>query len=78
MNVTCDNKFEFVCKTISQKLHGMWSEWTEWSACDRNYIRRRNHVCDNPAPFCGGDDCIGPASEERLVTVTCNFALVKF
>lgn len=65
VNVTCDNKFEYVCKTMQQKRDGVWTEWTEWSVCDRNYIRRRSHVCNNPSPFCGGSDCPGEANEKR-------------
>ncbi|KAF6039198.1 hypothetical protein EB796_002496 [Bugula neritina] len=44
----------------------MWSEWTEWSICDRHYRRQRSHVCDNPEPFCGGSDCHGDIVDESL------------
>ena len=64
-NQTCDNKFEFVCKTLREKVHGGWSEWTEWTACDRQFIRERSHVCNNPIPLCGGDPCEGGTLERR-------------
>lgn len=65
LNVTCDNKFEFVCKTLQHKRDGMWSEWTEWTACNRRFIRERSHICNNPEPFCGGEDCAGEVAESR-------------
>lgn len=67
--MTCDNKFEYLCKTLQQKLDGGWSEWTEWSACNRQYIRTRSHECSNPAPFCGGNDCPGSVIGQRYVQV---------
>ncbi|XP_067933264.1 uncharacterized protein [Watersipora subatra] len=69
LNVSCDSKLEYVCKTQQQKLHGQWNTWTEWTACDRNYMRQRERTCNNPAPFCGGDNCTGFSQDESYCCV---------
>merc|ERR1712048_1461964 len=43
-------------------VHGGWSEWSEYSLCDRpcgggNATRYRR--CDNPVPSYGGNTCVG-------------------
>ncbi|KAJ8046309.1 Hemicentin-1 [Holothuria leucospilota] len=50
-------------------VHGGWSEWGDWSQCSVSClegIQTRRRRCNNPAPDNGGDDCVGPNSEQAI------------
>ena len=43
-------------------IAGDWSAWGDWSTCSRSCgggVRERRRRCDNPAPSCGGLECVG-------------------
>ncbi|XP_071177797.1 uncharacterized protein [Mytilus edulis] len=52
-------------------VDGQWGTWGSWGSCSYpgsasiygtgTHIRRR--YCNETAPMCGGDDCIGPSSD---------------
>lgn len=52
-------------------VDGQWGSWGSWGSCSYpgsasiygtgTHIRRR--YCNETAPMCGGDDCIGPSSD---------------
>lgn len=44
----------------------MWSEWTEWTACDISKSRSRTKRCDSPQHLCGGDPCEGKAIQSGV------------
>ena len=43
-------------------VDGGYSEWGTWGTCSKtcedNATRVRERTCTNPAPSCGGDDCV--------------------
>ena len=44
------------------KIAGDWSSWGDWSNCNSSCgggVRERRRQCDNPAPQCGGQGCVG-------------------
>ncbi|XP_064415338.1 properdin-like isoform X1 [Latimeria chalumnae] len=48
---------------------GGWSEWSPWGPCSvtctiGTQVRRR--TCTNPAPICGGEQCMGSDSETSV------------
>ena len=53
-------------------VHGNWSDWIEWSMCDKpcnNGSTTKTRICNNPTPQYGGNKCQG----KSLETKTCNF-----
>ena len=47
-------------------VHGLWSIWLEWSACDAKCgvgIMKRTRECSSPRPAFGGLPCGGPKHE---------------
>ena len=58
------------CDTgIACPIHGSWSIWSGWSACDVNCgegFQVRIRSCSHPPPQFGGAPCLGPPEEQRL------------
>ncbi|XP_078325464.1 uncharacterized protein LOC111124244 isoform X3 [Crassostrea virginica] len=47
-------------------LHGHWSSWERWSQCSEtcgNGTKLRKRYCNNPAPYNGGEPCVGNDTE---------------
>ena len=56
------------CNTQCCPVNGMWSHWTDFEACSVSCgggVQQRTRTCSNPAPECGGTDCIGAATEQQ-------------
>jgi len=56
------------CNSLYCPVHGNWTEWTEWSACDKpcNDGRiKRWRYCTNPVPLYGGRACSGQPTDEK-------------
>lgn len=55
-------------------VNGGWTEWT-WSTCTKacgGGTRDGSRTCTNPAPACGGSDCVGDANiQESCNTQAC-------
>jgi hypothetical protein len=50
------------CYLTNCPVHGGWSEWGNWTACD-NGKKMRLRECNNPTSSRGGDACSGDAVE---------------
>merc|ERR1711881_269332 len=69
-----------------QPIHGKWSDYGEWGACNATcgggeQIRERN--CTNPEPAHGGDTCTGETTEsqpcnEQICTGCINMYKIAF
>ena len=49
-------------------VDGNWGEWSKWSKCTKSCtfgMQSRTRKCNNPAPAHGGNDCQGPAQQNR-------------
>lgn len=44
-------------------VDGGWAEWSGWSSCDVDCLKKKTRECKNPAPFEGGADCPGNSTE---------------
>ncbi|XP_035384811.1 hemicentin-1 isoform X2 [Electrophorus electricus] len=54
--------------TLTVRVHGGFSEWTEWGACSVSCgtgVQKRLRQCNNPLPANGGRHCVGSSSETR-------------
>ncbi|XP_071825837.1 semaphorin-5A-like isoform X2 [Apostichopus japonicus] len=61
------------CPTVSNRVDGGFSDWSEWLPCDDpsgvlSSCTCRTRECTNPAPKCGGDTCQG----ERVQVKNCS------
>ncbi|PIK54344.1 putative semaphorin-5A isoform X2, partial [Apostichopus japonicus] len=61
------------CPTVSNRVDGGFSDWSEWLPCDDpsgvlSSCTCRTRECTNPAPKCGGDTCHG----ERVQVKNCS------
>eukprot|EP00794_Sanderia_malayensis_P015286 gene15286-16863_t len=55
-----------ICASDFCPVHGGWTEWTAWSACDKpcnTGMYRRWRYCTNPSPLYNGNECQGNATE---------------
>ncbi len=64
----CNQKDDNCDGKVDENLlvNGGWSEWNLWSSCSvacGGGIQERLRVCNNPAPFCGGEVCKGESKE---------------
>lgn len=48
-------------------VDGGWTAWSSWSACsdDCDGTQTRTRSCTNPAPVCGGANCVGASIESQ-------------
>ena len=49
-------------------IDGEWSAWSAWSACSVSCgsgTQTRTRTCTNPAPSCGGAECVGDSSQSQ-------------
>lgn len=57
------------CETgVPCPIHGNWGMWIKWGKCSVDCgigIHSRTRFCDSPPPQFAGNDCLGPAIEER-------------
>ena len=54
--------------SLSRKIHGQWSEWSNWGPCSRKCgtgVQISSRECDNPAPQNGGRFCSGTGDRKR-------------
>ncbi|XP_051794585.1 complement component 7b [Acanthochromis polyacanthus] len=45
-------------------VHGSWSCWSSWGSCSGGQ-KSRTRSCNNPTPSRGGQQCIGPQTEQK-------------
>ena len=66
------------CSNTNNPVNGGWSAWSGWSACSRTGCttgtQTRTRTCTNPAPACGGANCVGPSSKNQSCAVTARIA----
>ncbi|XP_022783430.1 coadhesin-like [Stylophora pistillata] len=56
------------CNTQNCPVNGGWTQWTQWSACDKTCgggNSNRHRQCTNPPPQNGGKTCPGNKNEYR-------------
>ncbi|XP_061184989.1 SCO-spondin-like [Saccostrea echinata] len=61
------------CNTQACAVNGGWSDWSDWGTCTvtcGNGQQSRSRTCTNPAPFNGGQDCLGDSSELKDCSMT--------
>ncbi|CAG5863670.1 unnamed protein product [Menidia menidia] len=54
--------------SLTVRVHGGYSEWTEWSPCSVSCgagVQKRLRECNNPLPANGGRHCSGSDTERR-------------
>ena len=64
------NNFNKIMYVHTYVVDGGWSNWSAWN-CSKSCgggNKTKIRTCSNPAPSCGGNNCIG----ESVETVECN------
>ncbi|XP_067947466.1 uncharacterized protein [Watersipora subatra] len=63
----CTESKYSLCQYGIEVVHGLWSDWGEWSACPADFCSyaniTRNRTCDNPPPTNGGRYCDGDMTD---------------
>lgn len=65
--IIINNKCIKSSRKIFSKVHGGWSEWSEWTKCSVLCgfgTKKRYRKCNNPTPKYGGDACTGSNTKE--------------
>uniref|UniRef100_A0A182ND63 Hemicentin-1 n=1 Tax=Anopheles dirus TaxID=7168 RepID=A0A182ND63_9DIPT len=60
------------CKLRECHVDGGWSEWTNWSRCNKSCgkgIKTRKRFCNKPEPKAGGKPCVGANIEHAQCSV---------
>lgn len=51
-------------------INGEWGSWGEWSSCSGKCgsrgMMKRQRLCNNPEPYNGGSNCMGPDYEASI------------
>ncbi|KAL8562691.1 hypothetical protein ACOMHN_011262 [Nucella lapillus] len=69
------------CSTNPCEIHGQFSDWSEWSTCqsmagngDTNGYQTRSRACDDSAPRCNGEVCLGDGRDMQSCILTATSA----
>merc|ERR1712050_150773 len=71
----CGGSWRLNIYEVNEPVDGSWSNWGEFGECDLGGstwgegTQTRSRTCTDPAPACGGADCVGDDEESKICRV---------